>query len=60
MGTILNYSGDRPRRARSGPPRQGPCEIIIFSGVRIDRSRPERPPPPRPSATSQPKPGRGA
>lgn len=59
MGTILSYSADRRRRVRSGLPRQGSCEIIIFSGVRIDRSRPDRPLPPQPSL-AQPKPGRGA
>lgn len=59
MGTILSYSVDRRRRARSSLPRQGQCEIIIFSGVRIDRSRPERPPPPQPALAPQPKPGRG-
>lgn len=59
MGTILSYSGDRRRRVRSGLPKHGTCEIIIFSGVRIDRSRPERPQPAQPVAAPQPKPGRG-
>ncbi|HEV7283265.1 MULTISPECIES: hypothetical protein [Kaistia] len=59
MGTILSYSVDRRRRARANLPKQGQCEIIIFSGVRIDRSRPERPPPPQPALAPQPKPGRG-
>lgn len=60
MGIILSYSADRRRRVRSSLPRQGICEIIIFSGVRIDRSRPERPLPPQPVAAQHPKPGRGA
>jgi hypothetical protein len=60
MGTILTYTTDRRRRARSGLPREGVCQIIIFSGVRIDRSRPERPPPPPATVSLQPKPGRGA
>lgn len=59
MGTILSYSGDRRRRARPSLPQSGQCEIIIFSGVRIDRSRPERPLPPQPALAPQPKPGRG-
>jgi hypothetical protein len=59
MGTILSYSGDRRRRVRSTLPRQGTCEIIIFTGVRIERSRPDRPALPQLPLAQQPKPGRG-
>ncbi|BCP52784.1 hypothetical protein K32_14010 [Kaistia sp. 32K] len=61
MGTILTYTAARRRRARSELPKEGTCQIIIFSGVRIDRSRPERPvPPPSTTAAQRPTPGRGA
>jgi hypothetical protein len=56
MGTILSYSGDRRRRARPSLPPQGTCEIIIFSGVRIERPRPDRPPLPQLPLAQQPKP----
>jgi hypothetical protein len=61
MGTILTYAADR--RGRRGPvplPRDGSCEIIIFTGVRIDRALPERPAAPIPPVAQAPKPGRGA
>lgn len=59
MGTILTYSADRRRRAASELPREGTCQIIIFTGVRIERVRPERTLPP-PATAARPKPGRGA
>jgi len=64
MGTILTYSADRRcRRGRVGLPKEGTCQIIIFTGVRIDRSRPVPPAPtlpPAPTVAQAPKPGRGA
>lgn len=61
MGTILTYAADRRgRRGRAALPREGSCQILIFTGVRIDRARPERPVPPAPTVAQAPKPGRGA
>ncbi|WP_029075596.1 hypothetical protein [Kaistia adipata] len=64
MGTILTYAADRRgRRGRAALPREGSCQILIFTGVRIDRTRPDRPDrplPPAPTVAQAPKPGRGA
>ena len=35
MGTVLTFN--RNEAARSGPPPDAPCEIVIFPGVRIER-----------------------
>jgi hypothetical protein len=49
MGHILPYIATRRRRIR--PPQKGEPrgEIVIFSGVRIERERPEPPVLPRPA-----------
>jgi hypothetical protein len=61
MGTILTYAAERRgRREPAALPREGTCQIIIFTGVRIDRARPDRPMPPAPDIAQRPKPGRPA
>lgn len=59
MASILPFSKERRRRVR--PARRGELrgEIVIFSGVRIERSVVERIEPPIPQKAAQPKPGRG-
>ena len=41
MGSILPFAAKQPRPPRSYDRPSAPCEIVIFSGVRIDRPRPE-------------------
>lgn len=51
MGTILTFPRDRDRLSKgTGTAHQGPAEIVIFPGVRIERydfSLADRLPPPR-------------
>lgn len=59
MAVILTFSAERRRRSR--PTRRGEArgEIVIFCGVRIDRSAERTPSPPVPPKLQQPQPGRG-
>lgn len=38
MSNILTFALGRRRRARAPRARGGPCEIVIFPGVRIERT----------------------
>ena len=57
MAVILAFSAARRRRTRPARPSEARGEIVIFCGVRIDRSA-ERTPPPPPPKLQQPQPGR--
>jgi hypothetical protein len=58
MAIILPFSTERRRRARAMRRGEIRGEVVIFSGVRIDRTAGERAAPKAPVPTHQPKPGR--
>lgn len=56
MATILPFPTERRRRVRSPSRSERRGEIVIFSGIRIDRGPIDRQDPPL--KAQQPKPGR--
>jgi len=39
MSNVLTFALGRRRRVRAPRARGGPCEIVIFPGVRIERAQ---------------------